>query len=166
MHAYAARFRKTLPVRVVAGAAVFATDAFFASPLAVPLVKVPIAFFFAGAAFVVAVFLTTVLVLASLVSLFALTRRPSRVAGREAGAFDAAGAAAARRVPIGAVVLELELAFDTVVTFLAPAARDDFALSTRFDNMFDGAAERAVAVLFKGDPGLAICDLAGDAGLP
>ena len=144
---------------------------FFASPLAVPLVSdaSPPFLFVAAAVAFATVFLTTVLVLPSLASLFALIRRPVRVAGLDAGARDAAGAAAAaaRRVLVAgaAAAVVLELLLDVVVTFLAPAARDDFAFSTMFERRFVATAVR-VPEVFKGEPGLAICDLAGDTGRP
>lgn len=68
-------------------------------------------------------FLTTVPVLASLVSLVPLARRPARVAGLDGGALDAVAAAATGRlpfVPVVVVLFELELASDVVVAFLVP----------------------------------------------
>lgn len=163
------RFLKTRPVRVVVGAAGFAVVAFFASPLAVPLVNDASPFLLAAAvAGLEAVFLTTVLVLPSLASLPALIRRPVRVAGLEGGALGA-GAAAARRVRVAGAgaPAELELAFDVAVTFLTPvAARDDLAFSTMLESKLVAAAERDTPVPLRGDPGLAICDFMGDTGRP
>lgn len=161
------RFLKTRPARVVVGAAGFAAAVvFFASPLAVPLVKEARPFLLVAAVvvFEAAVFLTTVLVLPSLASLVALTRRPSRVAGLDGGALGAAGAAP-RRVLVagGGIPAELELVFDVVVTFLVPA-REDFAFSTMLESMFVAMAERLAPAPLRGDPGRAIWDFAGDAG--
>jgi hypothetical protein len=128
---------------------------------AAPLLKAPITFFLVGdATFDLAVFLTTVVALPSLVSLLALPRRPARVAGRDAGA------AAPRRVLAGADAPdELELVFETVVTFRCPVC-EDFAFSTMLDKRFvAAAAEREAPPIFKGEPGRAIGPLAGDAGL-
>jgi hypothetical protein len=162
------RFLKTRPARVVAGAAGFAAAVvFFASPLAVPLVKEAKPFLLAAAVvvFEVAVFLTTVLVLPSLASLVKLARRPSRVAGLDGGALGAAGAAARRVLVAGAggggMPAELELVLDVVVTFLVPT-REDLAFSTILESMFVAMAERLAP--FKGDPGRAIWDFAGDSG--
>ena len=160
------RLRKTRPVRVVeAGVADLAgAVVFFASPLAVPLLKAPRVFFLAAAAvdLAVAPFLTAVVVLPSLVSLPTLPRRPILVAGREVGGLDGA---AARRVFAGAVLplppAELALVLDVVVTLRPPAARDDLAFSTKFDSMLVAAAVRDPD--FKGEPARPICDLAGEA---
>lgn len=156
------RFRRILPARVVEAVAVFA--AFFVSEA---LVGASAAFFLPACAVprVVAVFLTTVPVLPSLVSLCRLTRRPVRVAGLVAGARDAVGVAAPRRVFAGAgLPAELPLVFDVVVTFLEPAALDDLAFSTKLDSIFVAAAARPAPPIFRGDAGLAIPDLAGEAG--
>ena len=135
----------------------------FAFELAVPFVKFPIAFFaLVVAALDVAPFRTVVALLPSLVSLLALTLRPVLVAGLEAGAFEAAGAA--RRALVGWAPAELALVLELVVTFLVPPARVDLAFSTKLDNMFVAAAVRDPPL--RGDPGLAICDLAGETGRP
>lgn len=139
---------------------------FFAPPLAVPLVEVPTVFFVPGAAALEAVpFLTTVVLLPSLVSLFALTRRPVLVVGLVGGGL-AAGAAARRVLVAGgaAAAPELALEFDAVVTFRVPPVRNDLTFSTKLCGMLEGAADRVAP--FKGDPGRAIWDLAGEAGRP
>jgi hypothetical protein len=139
---------------------------FFASPLAVPLVKVPMVFFVPGAAALeVVFFLTAVVLLPSLVSLFALARRPVRVVGLDGGGL-AAGATARRVLVAGgaAAADELALEFDAVVTFRVPPVRNDLTFSTKLDGMLEGAADRVAP--FNGDPGRAIWDLAGDAARP
>jgi len=137
----------------------FTAVVFLASPLAVPFVKLPNVFF-GGAGRGAAPFLTTVELLPSLASLVALARRPVRVAGREVGGLAAAGAA--RRVlagcAAGAAVL---LVFDVPGAFRVPA-RVDLAFSTKLDSMLVAAAVREV--LLSGEPGRAICDLAGETG--
>lgn len=106
-----------------------------------------------------AVRFTTVPVLASLVSLLALTRRAVRVAGRDGGA-----RAGARLVLVGAVPLELELVLDAAVTFLVVAARVALAFSTMLERIFVATADRAAPIPLRGEAGRAICDFAGDAG--
>lgn len=106
---------------------------------------------------------TTVPVLPSLVSLLLLTLRAFLVAGRDAGARDAAGAAA-RLVRVAAVVpLELELAFEVAVTFRAAPARVALAFSTMLDKTLV-AVVRVGPEFFSGEAGRAMADLTGDAG--
>jgi hypothetical protein len=119
----------------------------------------------AAAGFADAVFLITVPVLFSLVSLLPLTLRAMRVPGRDVGGLGATGAAA-RRVRAAAVVpLELELVFDAVVSFRAAPSLVALAFCTMLVRTFVAAAVRPFPVPFKGDPGLAIWDLVGDVGL-
>lgn len=125
----------------------------FAFEFIVPFVKFPVAFFAAVVpARDAAPFRTVVALLPSLVSLLALTLRPVLVAGLEAGALDAAGAALL--VLVGWAPAELALVFDVVVTFLVPPARVDFAFSTKLESMFVAAAVRDPPL--RGDPGRAI----------
>lgn len=146
------RLRKTLPVRVVEAAADLAAGVLFASTLAVPLVKVPIVFFvFAAPVLETAPFLMTVALLPSLVSLFALMRRPVLVAGREVGGL---GAGPRRFLADGATGVELMPVLDVVVVFFVPPARDDLAFSTKFDSIVVAAAVRDGPL--RGDPGRAI----------
>ena len=84
-----------------------------------PFLMVPMVVFLVAAGGLPApVFLTTVPVLASLVSLVPLALRPARVAGLDGGpAFGAAAGAALRpRVP-AVVLVEAELTSDAVVSF-------------------------------------------------
>lgn len=142
-----------------AGAAVFAAAFFAAAPVTPFLMLLIIDFLGAAVVFLPApVFLTTVEVLASLVSLLSLTLRPARVAGRDAGAI-------VRRVLVAAVVpLELELALEAVVTFREAAARVAFAFSTILERTLVAAADLVIPEDFNGEVGRAICDLEGDAG--
>ena len=86
------------------------------------MVPIVVIFFVAGAVLPAPAFLTTVPVLASLVSLVPLARRPARVPGLDGGPLDAAAGAATGRLPFipVVVVVELELASDAVVAFLVP----------------------------------------------
>lgn len=112
------------------------------------------------------VFLTTVPVLTSLVSLMPLARRPVRVAGRDGGAALGPGGAAMGFLPAGAVAaaapLDAELASDAVVT-LRPD-REAFALSTMLDSTLVTAAERLVPLDLSGEPGREIRVFVGDGG--
>lgn len=141
--------------------------AFFASELAVPLLVAAVTGFLRGAGFVdlgAAFLLITVVVLASLISLVTLSRRPMRVAGLEVGALEAAEAGARRVLLVAVVPVVVVLVVDVVVTFLDPVARADFAFSTKLESIFVAVAVRVGAALLRGEAGLAICDLAGDAG--
>lgn len=111
---------------------------------------------------VAAVRLTTVPVLASLVSLLALTRRAVRVAGRDGGA--RVGAAGRLALVAAVVPFELELVLEAAVTFLATPARVALAFSTMLESMLVAAAERDAPMFLRGEAGRAICDLMGDAG--
>lgn len=130
-------FRRTLPLLLVcAGTAAFAATAFLA-PLATPFLIVPIMVFFVvgAAAFLTPACLRTVVALPSLVSLLSLTLRPVRVGGLLAVVLEA-GAARALALVGAVVAAELELAFEAVVTFLAPAFRVALAFSTMLVRTF------------------------------
>lgn len=154
--------RSTRPVAVAeAGAAALA---------AVFLVVVPATAFLAiavvpflaveVAALPAAARLTTVPVLASLVSLLALIRRAVLVAGRDGGARVGA---ATRLVLVAVLVpLELELVLEAAVTFLA--TRVALAFSTMLESILVAVAERDEPAFLSGEAGRAICDLTGDAG--
>ncbi len=166
-----ALFRSTLPVAVVAGAAVavFAAAAFFVlapvTPFLIVLITVLLAVV-AGAALLAVVvvrFLTTVDVLPSLDSLTPLTLRAVRVvAVRVAGA---AGAAVAPLLVLVAVAVPLvpepleELAVDALVAFRCVVpVRVARAFSTMLLSILVALA------VFVGETGRAIMDLAGDGG--
>jgi hypothetical protein len=152
------RFLSTLPP-AAAAAPVLVAVAFLVSVLAVPFRNELITFFVVAAADRgAAIFFTTVVALPSLVSLVALTRRPARVAGLEAGA-----AAAALR-PLAGAGAGAELGLDAAAALRVPADREPFAFSTMLERMLDAAAVFAVPADFNGEPGRATL-LAGDAGL-
>ena len=102
--------------------------------------------------------------LPSLVSVSALPLLPSLVAGRDTGAFGVGAAAGFRPRPVPVAWEDAELALDVLVMFRLPPARVALAFSTMLDKILVAAAERLVPADFRGDPGLAICDLAGEAG--
>lgn len=101
-------------------------------------------------------FLTTVPALASLVSLVLLTRCPARVAGREAGALEAAVPTGRRVLPVAAVPFDEELISDAVVTFLVPLARVALAFSTMLDRTLVAAAARDALGALNGEAGRAM----------
>lgn len=119
-------------------------------------------FFVADAAVAVrgaaAFFTTVVVLLPSLASLVALTRRPIRVPGLELAA-AVVGFRARVAPPAGAV-----LAWDGVaVGFRWIAGRAPLAFSTMLERSPVAAADRAVPVAFRGEPGRARL-FVGDAG--
>lgn len=137
-------------------------DPALATPFRIVLITVDLVF--DGAVLVPLAFLTTVPALASLVSLVPLTRRPARVAGRDAGTLDIVVAAGRFGFAAVVVAFDAELVSEVVVTFLVPRLRVAFAFSTMLDNTLVAAAERDAPADFKGEPGRAICDLVGEAG--
>lgn len=154
--------RSTRPVAVVeAGAAAFAVVFLVAVPATAFLAAAVVPFLAVEvAALPAAVRLTTVPVLASLVSLLALIRRAVLVAGRDGGARVGA---AMRFVFVAVdVPLELELVLEAAVTFLA--TRVALAFSTMLESIRVAVAERDGPEFFSGEAGRAICDLTGDAG--
>jgi hypothetical protein len=88
------------------------------------------------------------------------------VAGRGGcAALDAVFWPGARRPLVAAVVpLELELIVDAVI-FRAAPLRVALAFSTMLERTLEAWTERDIPLLLSGDPGRAICDLLGDAGL-
>lgn len=160
------RFRSTRPVPApvpTAGAAAFVAVFFAVAPVT-PFRIEPMTPLFVGAALVVATFFTTVPVLASLVSLLALTLRAFLVAGRAAGARDAVDGAAFLAFGAAVVLVELELVVEVVVTFLPAPALVAFAFSTMLENMLEAVTGRATLGFFKGDAGRAMPVLIGEAG--
>jgi hypothetical protein len=150
-----------------AGAGLAAVVVFLAPPPVTPFLIVLMTVLLGAAAAVAldaAVFLTTVPVLFSLVSLFSLTLRAMRVPGLDVAGL-AAVVAAARRVRVAAVVpAELALVLEVVVSFRVAPWRVARAFSTMLDSTLVAAAARPVADDLSGEPGRAICDFTGDAG--
>ena len=119
--------------------------------------------FVAVLAFGCAAFLTTVDALPSLVSLWLLSLRPVRVAGREGCCLVAPPP---RRVfAVVAVVPARAFAVEEFVAFLGLPERAALAFSTMLESTLVALAADPVPVDFNGDPGRLRCDLAGDAAL-
>lgn len=108
--------------------------------------------------------MTTVPVLASLVSLLALTLRAFLVAGLAAGARDAVEGAAFLARGAAVVLVVLELVVEVVVTFLPTPALVAFAFSTMLENILDAVIDRTALGFLSGDAGRAMPDLIGEAG--
>lgn len=158
-----ARFRKTLPVPVLAVEVLaFAAVVLRTPPVAAPL-REAVAPFFAGAPLATEAFLITVPLLVSLDSLLAIDLRPVRVAGRETGGREVAFAGTFLFFAT-ATLLEFVLIVEDVVTLRATPPREAFAFSTMLVSIFAAAAERDCEGFFNGEAGRAMPDLIGDTG--